>query len=363
MSSAGATIARVTVGGASPYEVAIGPGVLAGVARAAGEASALAVVADEAVAPLHARRLGAAGEAPLLLAAGEATKSFARLEALLEALAERRLDRRACLVALGGGATCDVVGLAASLYLRGVAVVHCPTTLLAQVDASVGGKTAVNLRAGKNLAGTFHAPRAVLADTETLATLPARELASGLGEVVKSALVGDGELLALLEREAPRLLARDPALLALVVERCVRVKAAVVAADEREQGERRVLNLGHTFAHALEHAAGYGVLPHGIAVGTGLALALAAAARAGVLEDADLPGRVGRLLERLGLFPGLDALRRAFGVPLPRERVVAAFAADKKGARGSPLFVLPRRTGALATDVPLAPELLDALLA
>jgi 3-dehydroquinate synthase len=272
------------------------------------------------------------------------------LEHVLDFLVAAGLDRRSTLVVLGGGVLGDLGGLAAALFMRGIACVQCPTTLLAQVDSSVGGKTAVNLPAGKNLAGAFHQPACVLADTEVLATLPDDELCSGLGEVVKSALVGDGELLALLEREAAAILARDAELLGEVVARCVRVKAAIVARDEEERGERRLLNLGHTFAHAIEHAAGFGRIPHGIAVGVGLVLALRASERAGLLAESELPERVGALLSRLGLPADLAALRARSGTRLAPEEILAGMRHDKKGRSARPAFVLVHGLGRLALD-------------
>jgi len=247
--------------------------------------------------------------------------------------------------------------------MRGIDVVQCPTTLLAMVDASVGGKTAVNLAAGKNLAGTFHQPRAVYADTATLATLPADEYLSGLGEVVKTALIGDAELLTLLEDEAERIAIRDPELLIDVVARCVRVKAGVVARDEREGGERKTLNLGHTFAHGIEHAAGYGTIPHGVAVAVGLGLALEAGARTGMLEDETLPLRVAALHERLGLPASLADLRERASLPFAAADLLAGMRHDKKGRGGTPTFVVPRGAERIEWDVEVPDDVLHTLLA
>lgn len=350
----------VEVATARPYAVRIGRGALGHVRD--GLRARAVLVSDANVAPLHAAALGMG--APLhLLPAGEDGKTFAAVEALLDALAAAGCDRRTTVVALGGGAVGDAAGLAASLWMRGVDVVQCPTTLLAMVDSSVGGKTAVNLRAGKNLAGTVHQPAAVHADLDTLATLPREELRSGLGEVVKSALLGEPGLLELLEREAPRAAAGDPELLGEVVERCVRVKAAVVARDEREEDLRRALNLGHTFGHAIEREAGYGRVPHGVAVAAGLGLALAASARLGLLADAGLAGRVRDLSARLGLPEDLRALRRSTGLPLAPDRLIDAMALDKKGRGGAPRFVLPRALGDVALDAEVPAELLRELLA
>ena len=347
-----------------PYEVVVGPGVLSELSSTLPRGVPAAVVCDATVEELHAGRLGlCAGLPRLAVPPGEGSKSLERLEQVLDFLVASGLDRRSTLIAFGGGVVGDLGGLAAALFMRGIPYVQCPTTLLAQVDSSVGGKTAVNLRAGKNLAGAFHQPRRVLADTGALATLPDEELRSGLGEAVKSALIGDRALLELLEREASAVLARDGDCLSEVVARAVRVKAAIVARDEEERGERRLLNLGHTFAHAIEHAAGFGRVPHGIAVGVGLVLALHASQRAGLLEERELPGRVEVLLARLGLPNTLAALRSRSGAKLAPAELVAGMRHDKKGRAALPAFVLVRSVGALEAERELEQESLDQLLA
>ena len=346
-----------------PYRVLVGPGALAELPAALASASASLVVSDETVAGLHRERLGAVWDArAVTVPPGEGSKSLRVLERVLDALVAADLDRRSVLVALGGGVVGDLGGLAAALYMRGIAWVQCPTTLLAQVDASVGGKTAVNLARGKNLAGSFHQPALVLADTETLATLPDAELRSGLGEVVKTALVGDAALLELLERDAERLRARDIDLYGEIVARCVRVKASIVARDERETGARKVLNLGHTFAHAIELTAGYGRIPHGVAVGVGVALALRASERTGLARPG-VTDRIVRLLPRLGLGSSLAALREEYGHELPTAELLAGLRHDKKGSAGRPAFVLVRDVGAPEVDRALDPALLRELLA
>jgi 3-dehydroquinate synthase len=352
---------RIEIAGPEPYVVHVGRELLA--SAAASVSGRAAVLSDANVLPLHGARLGALAGAPrLALEPGEGSKTLATVERVLDFLAASDLDRRSTLVALGGGVVGDVAGLAASLYMRGIALVHCPTSLVAQVDASIGGKTGVNLAAGKNLAGTFHAPRAVLADVETLATLPERELRAGLGEVVKTALVGDPDLLAVLEDRAPAVLARDPAALTEVVARCVSVKAAIVSRDPREEGERKELNLGHTFAHAIELAAGFGRVPHGEAVAVGTLLALEASAAAGFLRDAELPRRVARLLERLGLPPSLDALRERHATALDPATLLTSMRHDKKGLAGAPAFVLVEQAGSLAIDRELPADVLTRIL-
>ena len=346
-----------------PYRVTVGRGVLSSAAASVRETASVAILSDGNVAPHYAADFSRDGGIPtLVVPPGEGAKSFAGLEEVLDFLVASDFDRTSVLVALGGGVVGDLGGLAASMFMRGIDVVQCPTSLLAMVDASVGGKTAVNLRAGKNLAGTFHQPRAVFADPDTLATLPATEYASGLGEVVKTALIGDAELLTLLEEQAPSILARDPDLLTDVVERCVRLKAGIVERDEREGGERKLLNLGHTFAHGIEQAAGFGTVPHGVAVAVGLGLAVEASARLEILDDPGLGGRLAALLGQLGVSATLADLRRETGRPLPAAELRAAMRHDKKGVAGAPTFVLPRAVGALVRDVAVEARLLDELL-
>lgn len=357
------TATRIHVATREPYEVVVGPGALSELAAALPSDGPAAVLCDTTVERLHAARLARCASLPrLAVAPGEDAKSLAMLERVLDFLAAAGLDRRATLVAFGGGVVGDLGGLAAALFMRGIGLVQCPTTLLAQVDSSVGGKTAVNLLAGKNLAGTFHQPSRVLADTETLATLPDEELRSGLGEVVKSALIGDGECLALLERESAAILARDAGLLGQVVARCVGVKAAIVARDEEERGERKVLNLGHTFAHGIEQAAGFGHIPHGIAVGVGLVLALHASERAGLLEEPDLSARVAALLDSFSMPHDLASLRARYAVRLAPDELLHGMRHDKKGRAGKASLVLPRRIGAAERDQELELSLLRSLL-
>lgn len=360
-----AVVGRTTieVGTGARYEVVVGPGVLAEAPRAIGAERAV-VLADASVARLHGARLGELATLPwLTLPPGEASKAFPTLERVLDFLAAHDLDRRSRLVAFGGGVIGDLGGFAASIYMRGIAFVQCPTTLLAQVDASVGGKTAVNLARGKNLAGTFHQPAAVFADTSVLATLPEDEYLSGLGEVVKTALVGDAGLLELLEEAAERVRTRDADLLADLIGRAVRVKARVVASDAREEGPRKTLNLGHTFAHGIEHAAGFGTIPHGLAVAAGLVLALEASRRSGVLEDAALPARVAALLARLGLPASLAELRERSGQRLDAGELLSGMRHDKKGRAGEPALVLARRIGELLWDERIDAASLASLLA
>jgi 3-dehydroquinate synthetase len=359
--------AEIQVALEPPYTVHVGRGRLALAGELARERPSVAVVTDGRVAALHGARLAALGDRPWIqVPRGEQAKTLAQVGVLLEELEAAGLDRRSLLVTFGGGSVSDLGGLAASLYMRGIDVLHCPTTLLAQVDAAVGGKTGVNLGPAKNLAGTFHQPIAVVADVDVLATLAEADWRSGLGEVVKSALLesppsGAEPLLELLERSSEGLLRREAPVLEAVVERCVRHKAAVVAGDERESGARAGLNLGHTFAHALEAASGF-ALPHGVAVAVGLVLALECSRRVGLLEEPELAPRTVRLLSRLGLPSSLAALRTA-EVPLEAAHIEAALRHDKKRAEGEPCFVLPRRRGAVALGVAVDPALVRSLLA
>jgi 3-dehydroquinate synthase len=276
---------------------------------------------------------------------GEGAKTLASVEALCRDFAAQGLLRADAVVALGGGVVGDTVGFAAAVYHRGVAVVQVPTTLLAQVDAAIGGKTAVNLPEGKNLVGAFHQPLGVLADTTTLATLPDKELRCGLGEVAKYALMPDGdEVAAVLDRGADRVLSRDPEVLGELVAACAAVKAEIVAADPEERtGRRATLNYGHTLAHALETVSGH-ALAHGEAVAIGLVFA-ANLAHALERVGPDVPERVASLLARLGLPTTVPA-----GTS-DRDALVALMQRDKK-SKGGLTFVLPGPDGLQRVDNP-----------
>ncbi len=328
--------------GARSYPIHIGAGLLGDGARlmAALPAGRLLVVSNTTVAPLYLPRLRAslAGRdvAECILPDGESWKTLATLERVYDRLAAARINRDGAVLALGGGVVGDLAGLAAATWQRGIACAQLPTTLLAQVDSSIGGKTAVNHPAGKNLIGAFHQPCVVLADLETLATLPDRELKAGLAEVIKCALVRDLRFLEWLEREIPRLLARDAATLAEAIHRACAIKAAIVTADERESGARALLNLGHTFAHAIEAAAGYGEWLHGEAVAIGLVLAAETSARLGWLGRPEVE-RVRSLLERAGL--PVRAPR------IGRERAYELMSLDKKVVGGRIRLVLLKSLG------------------
>ena len=281
--------------GERSYPIHIGPGLLDRVecfAPAVAGRHAM-VVTNETVAPLYAdrleRTLAAAGARTgrIVIPDGEEHKTWRTLDAVFGSLLEARADRKSVLVALGGGVVGDLAGFAAASYQRGVAFVQVPTTLLAQVDSSVGGKTGINHPLGKNMIGAFHQPLAVVADTDTLASLPEREFRAGLAEVVKYGAIHDAAFFAWLEESLDALLAREPAALARAIHRSCEVKAEIVALDERESGPRALLNLGHTFGHAIETVQGYGAWLHGEAVAAGMAMAARFSARLGRLAPAD----------------------------------------------------------------------------
>jgi 3-dehydroquinate synthase len=348
--------------GARGYDILIGEGLLA---QAGARLRPLAprrrvhVVTDETVAALHLPALTASLEAAGLTAGavtappGEGSKSMAQLEAVLDALIDAGAERDDLILAFGGGVVGDLAGLAAALLKRGARFAQAPTTLLAQVDSSVGGKTAVNARAGKNLIGVFNQPVLVLADLGVLATLPARELGAGLAEVVKYGLIDDPLFFAFLEAEADGLRAGDPRPLAEAVRASCAAKARIVAADETEQGERALLNLGHTFGHALERANEFGPeLLHGEAVACGLAMAMRFSVTLGLCGEAEA-ARAERLLNRLGLATRLTALA---GGPYRADALLAHMAHDKKARDGRLTLILARGIGRafIARDADMA---------
>jgi 3-dehydroquinate synthase len=325
------------------YRIDVGAGLLDDAPRVralVAQRSAL-IVTDATVGPRYAARvadgLGDVDHAVLELPAGEAHKSLAGVEQVWDALADRGFGRDATVLALGGGVVGDVAGFAAATWNRGIAYAQLPTTLLAMVDSAVGGKTGVNRASGKNAVGAFHQPRGVLADVATLSTLDAAELRAGVGEVIKYAAGFDAGLLGVLERDLDALLARDPAVAAAVVARCCAIKAAVVTADEREAGRRALLNLGHTFGHALEQALGYGRWRHGEAVACGVAMAARASVALGTLGAADAV-RIERLVARAGLPVAPPA-------GCGRAELEPRFARDKKARHGAPRFVVLRGLG------------------
>jgi 3-dehydroquinate synthase len=274
----------------------------------------------------------------------EAAKNLATVELLCRALSGAGADRRAMIVAVGGGVVGDVAGFVAASYLRGIRLVQIPTTLVAQVDSSVGGKTGVNLPEGKNLVGAFYPPKAVIADSEMLATLPHREYRSGLYEIIKYGAIADVGLFAFLERHMMALLRRDPSALAWVIPRCMRIKARVVARDERESGLREILNFGHTVGHALESATGYRRFLHGEAIGWGMYAATLLGLATGRLSESDAI-RVIRLMASVGPLPPLG------GIPVGKLRRIIA--GDKKARDGKVRWVLPRGIGKVQRGVEL----------
>lgn len=330
--------------GSRRYPISIGPGALA---QTEAFESALPgrhalLLSDSNVAPLYAERVLTSLPARLSVAvhtipAGEQHKTLASAESVFAALAELRASRDAAVIALGGGVVGDLGGFVAACWMRGVRFLQLPTTLLAMVDSSVGGKTAVDLPQGKNLVGAFHQPSAVIADTDTLATLPARELRAGLAEVVKYGAIFDADFFSWLEDQTDSLLGGDADALGEAIQRSCQFKADVVARDETEQGERALLNFGHTFGHAIETEQGYGGLLHGEAVAIGMLLAARLSAQLGIgsIQDAErLAGLLGRLGLPVSMPPGLQA-----------ERLLGHMRLDKKNLSGQLRLILWRGLG------------------
>jgi 3-dehydroquinate synthase len=367
-------IRRVPVGVGHPaygdraYEVLIGPGLL----RRAGALLTdvlprrrTVVVTDETVAGLHGdtvlAALADAGIAARLidLPPGEQTKSFEGVADLCDRLLAETLDRGDVITALGGGVIGDLTGFAAAIYKRGIDFVQLPTTLLAQVDSSVGGKTAIDTPRGKNLIGAFHQPRRVVADIDVLGTLPVRELRAGYAEVLKYGLLGDRGFFEGLEARGAAVLAGDPDALAWAVEHSVRMKAQIVAEDERETGRRALLNLGHTFGHALEAETGFGGdLLHGEGVGAGMALAFRYSAYLGLCSGQD----AARAVRAIAAADLPTTLAEIPGAPFRREALVAHMRQDKKAESGAITLILARGLGEAFVEKgsPVAP--LEAFL-
>ncbi len=350
---------RVELGPRS-YDVVIGPGLLAGAGAAIApflDRPRVAVLTDETVAALHLEALRAGLAAAgiemvsLALPAGEATKGWPQFSRAVEWLLEQQVERGDIVVAFGGGVIGDLAGFAAAVLRRGVRFVQIPTTLLAQVDSSVGGKTGINAPQGKNLIGAFHQPTLVLADTGVLGTLSARDFLAGYGEVVKYGMLGDAGFFAWLEQHGPALAAGDMETRIEAVARSVRMKADIVARDETEQGERALLNLGHTFGHALEAATGYSDrLLHGEGVAVGSALAFELSARLGFCSQED-PSRVRAHLKAMGMKTDLPDI--AGDLPDART-LMTLMGQDKKVVAGQLRFVLVRGIGEafVTSDVP-----------
>ncbi|MDD3346427.1 3-dehydroquinate synthase [Oscillibacter sp.] len=329
------SIQTIPVRTAPPYTVSIGSGLLC----RCGEylkmpTCRVAIVTDSTVEKLYLETVGESlrragfSVCSYVFPAGEAHKNLTTLSAILEFLAREHLTRTDCVAALGGGVTGDMAGFAAAVYLRGIRYIQLPTTLLSAVDSSVGGKTAIDLCAGKNLAGAFLQPAAVLCDTDCLASLPAAVFADGAAEAIKTGVLCDETLFSLFETDC---LAADAA---KVIARCVSYKAGVVERDEKEQGERRLLNLGHTVGHAIETCSGY-TIPHGHAVAAGLAIIARAAEALGWTTE-PIAGRIAACLAKNGLPTGTD---------FSAKDLSEAAAADKKRTGGDITLVIPRRIG------------------
>jgi 3-dehydroquinate synthase len=348
---------KVPLGNRS-YNIVIGRGLLKGLGVACQKlklGARCAVISDSNVA----RRFGKAAQQSLARAgfdallivvpAGETAKSLKTVQSCYDRLAQHHLERKSFIVAVGGGVVGDLAGFVAATYLRGIPFVQVPTTLLAQVDSSVGGKVGVNLKAGKNLVGAFHQPRLVLCDFDTLRTLPAREYRSGLAEIIKYGIIYDAALFQKLERDLPKLLKRDPKTLADVVARCCEIKAEVVGQDETDGGLRAILNFGHTIGHALEAISGYGKYLHGEAIAIGQVAAAELSARLTGLPVADV-GRIRVLFQRAGLPVAVKLDASA------RKRLLAAMKLDKKVSGGEIKFVLAGRIGKVehGRNVPLS---------
>jgi 3-dehydroquinate synthase len=335
---------------AGDYTIHVEPGVrtrLGAVLDAAGWHGGRVAVSSPRVWAAQGRAIGGIGRGSsrLLVPDGEPAKTLHTVQRVYDGLLAARADRGAVVVAIGGGVLGDLVGFAAATYLRGVALVQVPTTLMAQVDSAIGGKVGVNHPDGKNLIGAFHPPRLVVVDPEALATLPRREFRAGLYEVIKYGVIASEPLLSLLETRLDEVLSQRGDALAEVVATCCGIKAGIVSTDERESGPRRVLNFGHTVGHALEAASGYSRLRHGEAVALGMRAALAIGVARGVTPP-DLAERVGALITRLGPLPSVAGLRTG--------EVLAAIGRDKKVVDGTLHFVAATGAGAttMLTDVP-----------
>ena len=345
--------------GARSYPILIGPALLenAELLDKHVPAGTVLLVSNTTVAPLYAaalrRGLKDRNVIEAILPDGEAYKTLVTLARILDVAVANRLARDSSVVALGGGVVGDMAGFAAACYQRGVDFVQVPTTLLAQVDSSVGGKTGVNHVGGKNLIGAFHQPIAVIADTDTLRTLPPRELRAGLAEIIKYGLIHDAAFFDWLEVNIDRLLAGNSIALTHAIRRSCEIKAQIVGADEREHGDRALLNLGHTFGHAIESATGYGTWLHGEAVGAGMLMAAAMSKECGYLSAADV-ARLRALLHRVGL---------PLAAPdVSPEAALEHMNIDKKVKAGRMRFVLLQRIGAALVTADYPAEALQATL-
>ena len=357
-------IVQVPLGSRS-YAIKVGGGLLSRLGAECGQlklGQRCAVITDSNVGKKFAKAalksLSASGFEPVLLTvpAGEKSKRIAVVEKCYDQLAAHRLERKSFIVALGGGVVGDLAGFVAATYLRGIPFVQVPTTLLAQVDSSVGGKTGVNLKSGKNLVGAFYQPRLVLCDLDTLKTLPRREYISGLAEVIKYGIIYDSILFAQLERNLPKLLQRDAATLVAVIARCCEIKADVVGQDETESGLRAILNFGHTIGHAIENSSGYGKFLHGEAIAIGQVAAAKLSHKILGLPSGDAT-RIKKLFAAAGLpvKTKLDAARR--------KKLFDAMKLDKKVSAGEITFVLAQKIGKVIWGQKVPQSLIEQVLA
>jgi 3-dehydroquinate synthase len=356
-------IVKVSLGHRS-YAIKVGGGLLSRLGKECAELKLgrrCAVITDSNVGQKFAKAalksLSASGFEPVLITvpAGEKSKCLAVVEKCHDQLAKHRLERKSFIVALGGGVVGDLAGFVAATYLRGIPFVQVPTSLLAQVDSSVGGKTGVNLKSGKNLVGAFYQPRLVLCDLDTLRALPEREYVSGLAEVIKYGIIYDAKLFAAIERDLAKLLKRHPATLRDVVARCCEIKADVVGQDETESGLRAILNFGHTIGHAIENSSGYGKYLHGEAISIGQFAAAKLSHLLLGLSDEEM-GRIGDVFVHAGL-PVKIKLN-----PAARRKLFAAMRLDKKVSGGEIKFVLAQKIGRVLWDQKVPPALIDSVL-
>jgi 3-dehydroquinate synthase len=341
---------------AGPYDVVYGSGLisrLAATVHTLGKNTGVFLLSSPRVAQAWGaklkRGLSDSGlRATILFDDRETKKNVPTVELVCRELVRAGADRHALLIAAGGGVVGDVSGFVAASYLRGVRLMHVPTTVVAQVDSAIGGKTGVNLPEGKNLVGAFYSPQTVLADPETLATLPDREFRSGIYEIVKYGVIGDRQLFSYLEKQMEALIARNRDALDFVIPRCIAAKARVVSRDERESGLREILNFGHTFAHALETATEYRTYLHGEAVGWGMIAAARLAVCAEMFDEA-AAARVEKLVQRVGPLPGLPTTKAG--------RLFELMRSDKKTRGGAVRFVLPRAIGKVQSVSGISPRM------
>ncbi|WP_127475053.1 3-dehydroquinate synthase [Sulfurivermis fontis] len=344
--------------GARSYPIYIGPGLLgrADLVLPHLTGTQVMIVSNETVAPLYLERTLAAFKGirteAVILPDGEQYKTLETVNTIFDALLSHRFDRKCTLVALGGGVVGDMTGFAAACYQRGVSFIQIPTTLLSQVDSSVGGKTGVNHPLGKNMIGAFHQPRCVLADTDTLNTLDERQLRAGIAEVIKYGLINDPEFFAWLEQNMNALLSREPEALSYAIERSCRDKAAIVAADETEGGVRALLNLGHTYGHAIETGMGYGEWLHGEAIAAGMVMAAQLSQHLGWMATDDV-ARVRNLIQAAGLPVQAPA-------ELDAARFLELMAVDKKVLAGKLRLILLRGIGQAVISDSATPEQISA---